>query len=354
MKTTRSAAGSADGTDALFLPSFCDIRLVFAVVVLAELLAVVLVLAGASSSGWSRLGLVSLYVQWVALSSAAVLCLARPALARLSDTGAAVVSYLLLVLVAAVVAELAWWALEAGRPWDYPRDASQAGFLLRNVGIAAVIGALALRYFYVRHQWQRQVRAEARARVDALQARIRPHFLFNSLNTVAALTRSRPQQAEEAVQDLADLFRASLGGQDAQVALAQEMDMARRYLHMESLRLGERLQVSWQVDEGVEDLRVPPLILQPLLENAIYHGIEPLPEGGCVQVRGHREPGRLRLQVSNPLPGAGGGRRSGHRLALDNIRQRLALAYGERAGLQARAEGGLYRVELILPAGEAS
>ena len=145
--------------------------------------------------------------------------------------------------------------------------------------------ALALRYFYVTHEWRRNVELQAQARVHALQARIRPHFLFNSMNTIAALTRSNPARAEEAVQDLADLFRANLSEKRNQIPLADEIDIARTYQRIEQLRLGDRLQVEWEVDALPRDALVPGLTLQPLLENAIYHGIEPR----AGRRRGHRD-----------------------------------------------------------------
>ena len=151
---------------------------------------------------------------------------------------------------------------------------------LQNLAVCAIATGLALRYFYVTHQWQANVEAEAQSRVRALQARIRPHFLFNSMNTIASLTRSNPKVAEQAIADLSDLFRASLREHRERIPLAHEIEIARAYERVERLRLGERLQVDWQVDGLPMDAKVPALILQPLLENAVYHGIEPLDQGG--------------------------------------------------------------------------
>ncbi|MEJ2643826.1 MAG: sensor histidine kinase [Gammaproteobacteria bacterium] len=344
--------GASADWDPLFLPSFCDMRMVFAVVVLAELFAFVLVLASAPTGAdrWARLGVISLFVQWIALTSAALLCLARPGLRRLSNAAAALISYLLLLVVAAGISEVAWQVISAAPAWSLGDPGTHDGFLLRNVSISAVISALALRYFFVRHHWRRQLEAEARARIEALQARIRPHFLFNSLNTIAALTRSQPEQAEEAVEDLADLFRATLAEVHAEVRLAQELEVCRRYVHMESLRLGERLQVQWEVSGGLADTPVPALVLQPLLENAIYHGVEPRPEGGLVRVGVRRQDGWLHLEVCNPLPPAGGQRRrAGNGMALANIGQRLQLAYGDDARLQVHETRDEHCVKLRIP-----
>ena len=165
-----------------------------------------------------------------------------------------------------------------------------------------MVTALALRYFYVTHEWRHNVELQAKARVHALQARIRPHFLFNSMNTIAALTRSNPARAEEAVQDLAELFRANLNEKRSQIPLAEEIDVARTYQRMEQLRLGDRLRVDWKVDSLPTDALVPGLTLQPLLENAIYHGVEPRPDGGVVTVTGRIQQGHD--HYCRPQPGA--------------------------------------------------
>jgi two-component system sensor histidine kinase AlgZ len=207
-----------------------------------------------------------------------------------------------------------------------------------------------LRYFFVAHQWRLHVRAEARSRIHALQARIRPHFLFNSMNTIASLTRTSPKLAEEAVEDLADLFRVTLRDSDKLLHLKEELELSRMYQRIEGLRLGPRLQVKWDVAELPMRALVPSLIVQPLLENAIYHGIEPLDGGGTVEVRGLRENGDLVISVSNPVR-ADGRRtaRDGNHLAMENIRQRLRLAYGERGRGEVEETPGRYTVTLRFP-----
>jgi two-component system sensor histidine kinase AlgZ len=196
------------------------------------------------------------------------------------------------------------------------------------------------------------VRAEALSRIQALQARIRPHFLFNSMNTIAALTRSDPKRAEEAVEDLADLFRATLRDSHSPLRLKEELELTRIYQRIEALRLGERLEVRWDVAALPMRAFVPGLTVQPLLENAIYHGIEPLEHGGTVTVTGRVVDGHVELVVTNPvaLPtGAAAEPRTGNRLALDNIRQRLDLAYGGRGTLTVEQQPELYRVTVRFP-----
>jgi two-component system, LytTR family, sensor histidine kinase AlgZ len=352
MKTiSRQGASSSARDDALFLPDFCNIRLVFGVVVIAELLAFVLVLVDLPDANfWHRLGLVSLFIQWVGLTSAAFLCGLRPLFARMGNTAAATVSYLLLLLITALLSEFAFRILLLQDLQAELRGLGHGEFLLRNLAIGVIVHALVLRYLYVQHQWRRQVEAEALARLQALQARIRPHFLFNSLNTIAALTRSRPAVAEEAVQDLADLFRATLGDARDRVSLAEEIAITRQYVQLETLRLGERLDVDWELIDLPEHLQVPSLMLQPLVENAIYHGIEPLAEGGVIRVWARADEHQVIIRVSNPTAGERSGKgHDGNRIAQDNIRQRLALAYGERGSLRAGQKDDRYEVELRLP-----
>lgn len=333
-------------SDTFFLPDFCSLPAVFGVVVLSELFAFILTLAqlGRGVEMWDTLALTSLFMQWAGLTGAAVLCAGRRALARLGDRGAALVSYGLLLLVILLLSELAWrFVLEPGL-----HGGSHAGFLLRNLAIGAIVSALALRYFYVSHQSRRRLVAESEARIQALQARIRPHFLFNSMNTIASLTRSDPARAEAAIEDLADLFRASLGDGRRLIPLAEELTLTRRYLHVESLRLGTRLHLDWQIDALPPDAAIPPLALQPLVENAIYHGIEQLADGGTIAVRGVWEGELLTLVVSNPCPGQGR-ERSGNRVAVDNIRQRLAFHFGADAVLDTEERAGSYQVRLRWP-----
>ncbi|HEY9199931.1 MAG TPA: sensor histidine kinase [Gammaproteobacteria bacterium] len=348
--------------EGFFLPNFCGIRLVFAVVVVAELLAFILVLAtpwtDAQGGGdkWTELGLVSLFVQWVALASAGVLCALRPWLMRMSSVAASLLSYLSLLLVTVLLSEIAFRV--GGRLDLALADLDHAGFLLRNLAIGALLSGMVLRYFYVRHQWAQQVTAEAQARVQALQARIHPHFLFNSLNTIAALTASNPALAEDVVQDLAELFRVTMRDMRERVTLEQELNFTRSYLRIEAQRLGDRLHVDWTLKNLPMQARVPALILQPLVENAVYHGIEPRAGGGRVHILGTYNRGVLRLEVRNPLPESPA-RKSAHahangnRMALDNIRERLQLAYGPEARLETDQREGLYRVRVLFPLPDA-
>jgi two-component system sensor histidine kinase AlgZ len=355
--TTPETDNSSANGNGFFLPDFCSVRMVFAVVVISELLAIVLTLSPLHSSGdrWNDLSIISLFVQWVGLSSAAVLCLMRPLLARMSKTRAATISYFLLLLTTLVITEVAFM-IGAYLQMDYwnnnywPHSGWQVDLLLRNLGISAIVSAIVLRFFYIQHQWQQNVRAEAQARLQALQSRIRPHFLFNSLNTIASLTQIDADQAEAAVENLADLFRNNLADASLHITLAEELKLTRRYLDIEKLRLGERLQLRWSVDELPKEASVPRLILQPLLENAIYHGIEPISAGGTIGIDGHLYDNEIYISISNPLAKQKNAeQRAGNKIAQDNVRQRLAAIYGETGKLSVQEDANDYIITVIFP-----
>lgn len=337
-----------------FLPDLCSARAVGVVVLVAELLALVLVLARTGFGGdfWGDLGMASLFVQWIALTTSAILCQLRRPLARLQRHVAAGITYGVILLDTLLFSLLAQYALGAmfgpltTGPSPTPADTAA------NVFIAGIVGGLVLRYFYVQEQLRLQQEAELQARIQALQSRIRPHFLFNSMNIIASLIGTDPDAAETVVLDLADLFRASLKESGAEVSLAHELDLCRRYIGIEQLRMGDRLKVDWQVgDTPLDDLRIPLLTLQPLLENAVYHGIHPLPAGGTVTVAVSYRDGQVRITVTNPVAPADDGApgHRGNRMALDNIRHRLVALYGPAAKVEGGRHGDTYGTTLQYP-----
>jgi two-component system sensor histidine kinase AlgZ len=353
-----SPTGAADQSDSpledSFLPDFCDPRIVFAVVLLAELLALTLALARWSDTAFlTELGQISMLVQWHGHTSAALLCYARKRLAGHSIAVVSVTVFALLLANTVVLSEAVYWfgrrlAAPGLDAEFFPTD--HGAFLVRNTVICLIVVALVLRYLFVSGQWQKQVRAEARSRIDALQARIRPHFLFNSMNTIASLTRTDPARAEEAVEDLADLFRATLRDSDTLLRIKEELELTRIYQRIEMLRLGERLAVKWDVADVPMRALIPGLTIQPLLENAIYHGIEPLDAGGVVSVSGHLDGGQIVISVTNPVAAERrNASRPGNRLAVENIRERLRLAYGEHGALEIDESQTEYRVTIRFP-----
>ena len=230
-------------------------------------------------------------------------------------------------------------------------DAGSWQRLLRASLLSGATAAMLLFYFSLRIKAFSPALAEAR--LQALTARIRPHFLFNSLNAVLSLIRTEPRRAETAIEELADLFRALMRDQRDLLPLADEIALGRQYLDLEKLRLGDRLNVVWQVSAMPSDVKVPPLMLQPLLENAVYYGIEPSSEPGTIRIAFARKGNELHIGLSNPCH-VGADVRGGNHMALANIRERLALYYDLEARLETKQvtlkDGSHeYRVRIVLP-----
>jgi two-component system, LytTR family, sensor histidine kinase AlgZ len=333
------------------LPNFCAVGNVFMLVILVELLAVVLALAaGDHTLFWEQLALISMFAQWLALLNAALICIWRKRLNALPVVRSLLLTFVLLLITSLILSMAVIIIGQSVGFYTFAASDWQAFFILRNLAISAVIYAVVLRYFYIQHQWQLQIRAQSHAQIQALKARIRPHFLFNSMNTIASLISIDASKAERAVEDLAELFRASLKD-DTEHSLEAEFTLVRSYLDIETLRLGERLQIAWQQAGDLPlDMEIPALCLQPLVENAIYHGIEPMAAGGTIAITAQIENNRLCLVVSNPTNGSG--RMKAHKsnhMAQDNIRQRLSLMYAQEAAFEIIHADGRYSVTLKIP-----
>lgn len=332
------------------MPDFCAASTVFVVVLVAELVAILLTLAAHDSPGMFLIDLAknSLFILWLALLGAVVMCLFRSQLESTGKSRAFVISFAVLLVLCVALAEIAYQLTRIFGESVIIAD-SHTLFLMRTFAISAIVIALMMRYLYISSEWRRSIVLEAQARISALQALIRPHFLFNSMNTIASLTRTDPRQAEEAVEDLSDLLRANLGGSGARTTLKAELEVAAIYQRIEKLRLGDRLSVRWDVADLPMRALIPSLTIQPLLENAIYHGIELLPDGGEVLVSGKRDDKYLQITISNPI--AVGEKRSkgGNQMALANIAQRFELAYGNHATVDVVSDSDRYSVCLRFP-----
>lgn len=338
-------------TKETFLPNFCSREVLALILIMSELVVVMLTLA--TSDSWeevkSQFVTFTIFVLWISLSNLFLLCSLRTFLNRFDNLVVSIITFVVIQLVTAIftavfyyLAQLTDIAIDWAPNWLVKN-------ILRNVGVSMIATAIALRYWYVLKQWKLNVQAEARSRVIALQARIRPHFLFNSMNSIAALTRSDPEKAEESVEDLAELFRASLANEE-QLCLADEFELTKTYLRIESLRIGERLKINWQLEQPLPNVRLPALTLQPLVENTIYHGIEKLPEGGTVSIKGTFSKKAYVIEITNPLPKDGDFiPHKGNQIALENVRQRLALAFNEQALLSAQPGDGYFKVIITIP-----
>ncbi|MEO8039189.1 MAG: histidine kinase [Betaproteobacteria bacterium] len=279
--------------------------------------------------------IVSLHVQPALALSMLALSAASRWLQRLRyRTG--VVLTLALVLVATALTHRAGARLFGLEP----------GGLGRPLFLAAAAGGLVLFYFHLRSRALSPALTEAR--LQALQARIRPHFLFNSITAVLSLVRSDSRRAEAALEDMADLFRVLMADNRDLAPLADEVRLCRQYLDLEQLRLGDRLSVDWHVDNMPHDAMVPPLVLQPLLENAVYHGIEPSPDPGLVSINIYQVRGEVHVVLRNPYR-KDGQHHAGNKMALGNIRERLALHFDAEASLESRVEDQAYQVHIRVP-----
>ena len=228
---------------------------------------------------------------------------------------------------------LAWTGLASPAPW---LASAASGALIAAVIVAGLV-------------WRMRAKAPAgtTARLAELQARIRPHFLFNTLNSAIALVRAEPAKAETLLEDLSELFRHALADSQEAVPLAQELALAEHYLAIEQVRFGERLRLEWNLDPKAAGARLPPLILQPLVENAVKHGVEPSPTGATVRITTKRRGGTVVIKVTNTVPAGSGA--PGHGLALDNVRQRLALLHDVEGRFQSALVDGVYQVRLEIP-----
>ncbi|MFT6791246.1 MAG: two-component system sensor histidine kinase AlgZ [Cellvibrionaceae bacterium] len=324
----------------LQLPYLCHPSAILMLVLVAELLALVLVLADSRTFSWLQFGITSIVVQWIVLVCTLFLCFLRRWLNQLPFMISSSLVYILCLSVAAVVLWLIQW-LQA--------VTVDVWLWIEQWLIAAIFSGIFLRYLYLQQQLIQQKQAELQARIQSLQARIHPHFFFNSMNTIASLIDMDPKAAEDTIEDLSELFRASLQAPGL-VTLQDEIAICLRYLDIEQRRLGERLSICWEFEKPLPDIQIPSLLIQPLLENAVAHGIQHLPQGGELRVVIRSEVDRVQILIDNPIPSvAPSGARSGNCMALDNIRARLQLYFGDKAELKSVVDNQRYRVTLNLP-----
>lgn len=333
-----------------FLPDFCRDSTLLLVILMAELLAMIFALShpGPTTGFWRSLALTSLFIQWIALSSIAVLCRLGTRLNRHRAVVAAMFAYAIVIMITLAISWLTTFLLDQVVHPEHVDPMQDLHFMLRNALISAIVTAVSLRYMYVQHEWKRNIEARTGARLAALQARIRPHFLFNSMNSIAALIRGQPLIAESAVLDLASVFRSVLVEKDWST-LHEELELCKHYLALEALRLGDRLKVSLQINPNLGATRMPALTLQPLVENAVCHGIQTRAEGGLIHISAEQIDNKLSIKIVNPLPETPSNIHDGHGMAIKNLQERLALAYQKNAELEIRQDASHYCVTLNLP-----
>jgi two-component system sensor histidine kinase AlgZ len=320
------------------LPDLRNLGVQLRVLVLANTMAVVaaMLIGETPAAAWRELLQISAAMQPVLLASMLLLFAMHRRLARLPYRQGVLVVFLLVLVLTAL--------LHAAASWLFGLEATPS--LIRMWFFSIIVTGTLLAYFNMRGRALSPAITEAR--LQALQARIRPHFLFNSMNAVLSLIRSDPQRAESALEDLADLFRVLMADNRQLVPLEGELALCRQYLALETLRLGERLKLVWHIDDMPNEALVPPLLLQPLLENAVYHGIEPSHDGGEVVIDIYRKGNEVHMVLSNPYR-RDSTHHSGNKMALSNIKERLALHFDAEAQLKTHVTDQQYEVHIVIP-----
>ena len=302
----------------------------------ALVFAAAMVRTDAAHGLWQQFLAISVLAQPAIILSLLVSCLAQPVLAKLQYWRGVSAIFAFEALVGYGL----WQVLPILSP--YEQNPAWWQFALMIIFATSIV----LFYFHMRSRALSPALAEAR--LQALQARIRPHFLFNSINAVLSLIRSEPKRAERMLEDMAELFRVLMADNRQLTPLADEVELCRRYLEIEQTRLGDRLNVIWQISAMPGETLVPPLFLQPLIENAVYHGVEPNPGAGPLEIDIRASPSQVIIRLTNPYQ-ASGTHVSGNRMALDNIKERLQLHFDAEASLVARVLGDQYLVTITMP-----
>jgi two-component system, LytTR family, sensor histidine kinase AlgZ len=325
------------------LPNFRNLGILLRILVIVNVLAIsaAVVRAPTLKGAWSELVELSALVQPIVILTLLALVLLHPFLQRLP--------YYLGVISVAALALGVTLTLANALQGVFPDE--PFGTPLRYAVLVLLATAVLIVYFDLRGRALSPAISEAR--LQALQARIRPHFLYNSINAVLSLIRESPKRAESALEDLADLFRVVMGENRELSPIAREIELCRQYLELEQLRLGDRLRVAWRIDKMPQDALVPPLVLQPLVENAVYHGIEPRVEPGEISIDIYKLRNQVHAVLRNPYEREGN-HHAGNKMALANIRERLQLHFDAEATLRTRVREDTYQVHITLPYVRAS
>ena len=331
------------------LPDFCNQDVVFSSMIMAEIVALMLsiVQPGSYMDKLEYLAIASMVIQWILMIDLILLCKLKHFLQKMATVPFYLTIFLLLQVVTFIVSSgsdriLHYLQLDASFQGEW-----KTAFLMQNMALSVLFSIIIIHYAFLNARWKKQLVLQSQSRINALQARIRPHFLFNSLNTIAALIHIDPERADKAILDLSEIFRASMN-QQTLISLEQELQIVKKYLQIEKLRLDKRLQVDWQIQLKDKSIPVPALMIQPLVENAVYHGIEQLPQGGCIQIQIKESEESIKIAIQNPLEKKSANS-AGNRLALKNICERLKLIYQKNADINIEQNEQFYRVTLSLP-----
>ncbi len=320
------------------LPNFQNLGIHLRILLIVNLLAIMaaILLSKELREFLPLLAQLSALVQPIILLSMLSLYVLYPIIAKLKYAQGIMAVLLLELIITYLIFTLMRYYFVSDSPTE----------IVRPCLLTAIVTGIVLYYFHLQERAYSPAIAEAR--LQALQARIRPHFLFNSINAVLSLIRSQPKRAEKALEDMADLFRVLMAENRDLVPLAQELALCHQYLDLEKLRLEDRLKITWKIDDMPSDAMIPPLILQPLLENAVYHGIEPMPDGGEIIVSLYTKQKELHIIISNPYT-LQNNHHSGNKMALKNIKERLKLHFDLESSLKTNTNNNHYEVHISIP-----
>ncbi len=329
------------------LPDFCNLGVILRLLVLVNVMVLGAALARAdvavdASALMREFLLISIVAQPAIILSLVATCAAKPLFIKLSYWRGISAVFVLEALIGA----LFWFLHRALIPIVSVGDRGPSISVVQFAIFFFVATAIVLFYFDLRARSLAPALIEAR--LQALQARIRPHFLFNSMNAVLSLIRDEPKRAERMLEDMAELFRVLMADNLQLKPLADEVELCRRYLEIEQIRLGDRLKIDWQINDMPAQALVPPLILQPLIENAVYHGIEPHSGDGTLSIAIRSIGKQVRVVLTNPYQNDST-HVSGNRMAIANIKERLQLHFDAEAGLHAEIKGAQYIVTINMP-----
>ncbi|AXV65762.1 alginate biosynthesis protein [Pseudoalteromonas lipolytica] len=328
----------------LLIAALFQSRGVLATLVVSQVIAILLAFAPATEGDvWLRLAIFSFFLHLIFLTSVAALYIFRKYLARYSN------NFQLLILTISLLLSTCFYSVAVLSLFADIYYIESAGyFIASNVLIIFLVAALFSQFVVIQNQKELQTKALAHAELDALQARIRPHFLFNSLNTAAELTHYDAEAAEQAILALAALSQAAMKSGKA-ISLQDELILCEQYIALERWRYGERLTVNWQMPACVPDVEIPCLTIQPIIENAVYYGLEPASESTKITIEMHITDKSYTFIIINPVLENAEQRRAGNGMALENIRQRLALFYHYRAKLTTTHRDSEFRAKLVIP-----
>ncbi len=333
-----------------YLPDFCSAEVVLKLILMVEFAAIVFAILTINNfyDIYSRTGLISLFMLLVVISGTMTLCFFSKLNVLSNHSTTTVIT--LGVFSFYTIAFTLWVFSQDWFVVFFDVAPDDLWFVVVKFEIIALICiSIGLRYLFVRYESERQLMVQGKARLQALQARIRPHFLFNSMNTIASLVHDSPDQAEQATINLSHLFRASLNEVNL-ISLQQEIELTKDYIDLEYLRLEDRLEVEWNCEVIEQEVLIPPLTLQPLVENAIYHGIEPMLDGGKISIRSQLKGQQLFISISNPLQ-LNTEKRKGNQMAVNNIKERLNIAFKGKSQFTMQQTKTSFTVNICLPVG---